>query len=265
MRCLKKTALACIMSVASLATFAQSQPVFRIVIPGIVPTPSGPTDPYYNSVTSLLPLNTSTGYPAVSDVKGNSWSSTDVALSGAQYKVGNGSLAFTASDSTAMGPPLSLPGDFTIEAWIYPTSNSPSWYEPVLAQWNQAGGGGGWIIAINSTGAWSFLWGPYSGSTPMLSGGSATPNQWTHLAITRQGDAFREFVNGSLVQTVTSSTAARASTVPVTLGNYLNVNGVFPASGVTNFSGYLQQVRITTGVARYTGSFTPSTSADPTQ
>lgn len=264
---IRKFALAALLSVATQAALGASPSyLFRTVIPGLQAqsTTTGSTDPYYSSVVSLLSLDTPSGSPAIADAKGNSWSATNVALSNSQYAVGTGALAFTTTTSHATGPTFTLSGDFTVEAWVYPTVSN-TWLLPIMGQWNQASAPGGWIVGLNASNNLVFYWNSYGGATPFLTGGSVPLSQWSHVAVSRQGTTFREFVNGTLVQSASSSAAVLTSTVPITLGDYFSSSGIFPASGVTNLQGYLQQVRITNGVARYTTSFTPSMSADPTQ
>jgi hypothetical protein len=240
--------------------------LFRIHVPGItasVTSPSSATDPYYSSVVSLLSLDTPSGSPVVSDAKGGTWSANNLSLSSAQSEVGTGSLAFTTPTSWATGPALNLTGDFTIELWLYPTTVSGT--TMMISQWDQQ---------YTSTGAWgvsmangvpAFSFGPYSVMGAIMSGGTISSNKWTHLAVTRQGSTFREFVNGSIVASASFSGAGLTVTVPVTIGNYIGFGGALPASGVTTFQGYMQQIRITNGVARYTAAFTPATTPDPTQ
>jgi hypothetical protein len=199
----------------------------------------------------------------VSDAKGGTWSANNLSLSSAQSEVGTGSLAFTTPTSWATGPALNLTGDFTIELWLYPTTVSGT--TMMISQWDQQ---------YTSTGAWgvsmangvpAFSFGPYSVMGAIMSGGTISSNKWTHLAVTRQGSTFREFVNGSIVASASFSGAGLTVTVPVTIGNYIGFGGALPASGVTTFQGYMQQIRITNGVARYTAAFTPATTPDPTQ
>jgi hypothetical protein len=241
--------------------------LFRIPVPGMTASatpPSSGTDPFYGSVASLLSLDTASGSPVVSDAKGGTWAASNLSLSGAQSEVGSGSLLFNTSTSWATGPAISLTGDFTVEFWVYPTNSGPT--QMLLAQWNQQGGiaTAGWGISL-SGGTLGFSFGPFSTVSAMMAGGSVSANHWSHIALTRKGSTFREFVNGAVVASASSTAQGLSLSVPVTIGNYIGFNGALPASGVTTFQGYMQQIRITNGVARYTAAFTPSTTPDPTQ
>jgi YD repeat-containing protein len=71
-------------------------------------------------------------------------------------------------------------------------------------------------------------------------------NTWYHYALTKQGTTFRLFINGQLETTATSAQV----TDPMNVS--LNIGGGF---GGENFRGYIDEVRITKGVARYAASF----------
>lgn len=76
---------------------------------------------------------------------------------------------------------------------------------------------------------------------------------WTHMAIVRSGTSFFWFING-ISQTLTVATAIGSNTLPniaavVTIGS--------DESGGTNYDGWLDEYRISKGIARWTSNFTP--------
>lgn len=81
------------------------------------------------------------------------------------------------------------------------------------------------------------------------------------------------FINGQLAGTTTYSGAGYSSATATTIGQYLGptsswasgYNGLSVAGTEENIHGYIDDVRITSGVARYTSSFTPSAYAAPNQ
>ena len=77
-------------------------------------------------------------------------------------------------------------------------------------------------------------------------------NAWHHCAIVRDNGTLRIFVDGTQEATRASSTQDVDSSGVFEIGRY---NG-----GTRYFDGYLDEIRIS-NVARYTGSFTPTTSA----
>jgi hypothetical protein len=79
-------------------------------------------------------------------------------------------------------------------------------------------------------------------NTPVLSTGV-----WYHVALTRQGTNLRLFFNGNLHASATHSTSMT--------GQHLVVGGYYDTNYLYN--GFLDDFRITKGVARYTANFTP--------
>ena len=82
----------------------------------------------------------------------------------------------------------------------------------------------------------------------------ATQNVWTHLAVTRTGGTTRLWVNG--VQATSVADTTNYSSVQVNIGVWWG--------GGYSFAGYVDDIRLTVGVARYTSAFTPPTEAHPT-
>jgi hypothetical protein len=212
--------------------------------------------------TSLL-LNTNN--IGVSDTTGKNdivlFGNTQVSISS---KFGSGALSFDGSTGYATMP--SSPnltfgsGNFTIEAWIYPITTTGTIISKIP---NQNTSAGPFFLAISS-GVLSF----YSASTGGGSGwevtnlGSGTAalsaNTWYHIAVTRSGNLFSMWVNGiNTASTTANFTLFDSSTVPVVIGS--------DNAGLNKFNGYIDDLRITKGVARYTGNFTPPTAALPTK
>lgn len=133
-------------------------------------------------------------------------------------------------------------GDFTVEGWIKPLSNSDTMY---FGQWI----GWGWFFGV-SQGTLQFA--SYSGGTYYLENSGVAPstyhNKWTHIAATREGNTLRIFVNGekeggdhTLSHTFTNSS-----------GNF----EIGSNSGSQYYNGYISNVRIVKGTALYTSDFT---------
>ena len=85
-------------------------------------------------------------------------------------------------------------------------------------------------------------------SAAFLVNSSLSLNQWTHVAYCRASGTHALYVNGSLAQ---SSTTARNYT-----DDKLTI-GANSYGGSEVHNGYLQDVRIYKGVAKYTSNFTP--------
>jgi hypothetical protein len=189
-------------------------------------------------------------------------------ISTTQSKFGGSSMRFDGSGDGILIPYTSLhhlSGDFTIEFWVY---------------WNGAAGthmlinkGGGvgigyasYEIYIDGTTDNARFAGSSTNTGYNLGGESATGNMgivptntWTHIALTRSGTAFRGFVNGVQGFSQTSSvipydTSPRGLLIG---SSYATTWGSTPNG---TFNGYIDDLRITKGYARYTSNFTPPTS-----
>jgi hypothetical protein len=90
---------------------------------------------------------------------------------------------------------------------------------------------------------------------PVASSTTVSLNTWTHIAITRSGSTWRCFVNGTLEATATAA-------VTLYTGTGLISSGANPV-GDNSLTGYIDELRITKGYARYTATFTPPTAAFP--
>ncbi len=179
----------------------------------------------------------------------------DAKVSTAQYKYGSGSIAFDGTGDNITIP--SSPnldfgtGDFTIELWINFSALSTN--RVLLDKW-VSGNANSWQLYWRSIGtSITFLVGA---STILLQDPSTsriTTNTWYHIAVTRSGSTNRLFIDGTQVASATDSTNL-TNTNRLCIGEQL--------STLTNdFSGYIDDLRITKGYARYTSNFTPPTSA----
>jgi len=143
-------------------------------------------------------------------------------------------------------------GDYTMEAWIYPTSTGS--YPVIIAQYENTSTTASWFFSLgnNTTTVEYYAYSPDGNLSPYLSGGTAPLNTWTHVAVTRSGSTVRLFVGGSQVDSRTWSNAHRDSSLSVTIGASSN--------GLYKFSGNISNVRVVKGTALYTSDFTPPSS-----
>ncbi len=234
-------------------------------------TQTGPftsSDPYYGNVVALLHFDGANNDTTTSDDKGHKVVMTNATLSTTQKKYGTTSLAVNsatnAQSGVILGPGIdfTLSGDFTIEAWVYPTS---------LATWDAYGGptllsfsSGGSSASINSvilaldpsTQKMKFT---YSGNNPGFDTtivdpyGLVTINSWHHVAVCRKGTTAYMFIDGQLVGTDTTSSSAVGSSTWV-----LSVGCQYYTDSQRPWRGYIDEVRITKDVARYVTNFNPT-------
>ena len=138
-------------------------------------------------------------------------------------------------------------GDFTIEAWIYQTSDN-GLNKTIFSNWAAGVGSYQFYIRTNNR----LIWQIYTQNSADSADLAISLNTWTHVAISRSGTTVRTFINGVLKETqtgVTNSAAGTASEPSI---------GATPA-GAEFFPGYISNLRITKRIALYTANFTPST------
>ena len=146
--------------------------------------------------------------------------------------------------------------DFTIEAWVYPTSVGSGFGNYIWGDTASSGATNTSSTAVlyNSSGkfgAYITVAGPTI--LDMSASSLTTPvNNWYHLALVRNGNTFSLFVDGVLSNSATNSNAVLDSSQILTVGR----TGAY---GGLNFVGYVSNYRIVKGTALYTNSFTPPT------
>ena len=174
------------------------------------------------------------------------------------YKYGTKSIYFTGGNYLVVGNSgnnLSFAGDFTIEFWLYQvTSNSgtsefmgtTSMYTSASSGWSVDEYSHGLRFSYNAAVSGSFDWYPNL-TIPMTT--------WTHIAIVRSGSTITGYLNGTAGSSTQTSSTTITSTHDLWIGQGYNSN----ASGACTF--YLDDFRITNGIARYTSNFTAPSAA----
>jgi hypothetical protein len=142
-------------------------------------------------------------------------------------------------------------GDWAFECWVY-FNALPGAYSAIYHLKNDTSTATTvFVVEISSTGKLNLS----TGIATIIDGtaGLLTTGSWIHIAVTRYSGTFRTFINGVQDKSVANTTTYN--------GTY-DLFGVWKYSGSTNYlNAYMQDVRITKGIARYTTNFTPPTSA----
>ena len=215
------------------------------------------TDEFYSNVTLLLPFNGSNGSTTFTDYSLTYTPFTvfgNTQISSTQSKFGGSSAYFDGN-----GDYLSAPGgsqfafgigNFTIECWVYHTGGS----DRTIIRHGLTSGttAGSWELNIQGNNLLGFFWNYYTAGNWLISSGTAVPlSSWTHIAVVRNSNNLQLYING-----VSSASGTVSFDLNYTAGN-LYIGGA--ASQYLN--GYIDDLRITKGVARYTANFTPPTAA----
>jgi len=222
-------------------------------------------DVHFPKVQLLMPFNGSNGATSASDSSNRNNTSSfsgNAQISTAQSKFGGSSLAFDGTgDKITIGDSYwndaINTGDFTIEYWL--RLNVQDATHRLIT--NYTGSTNGWGMYYSSSNYLEFFW-RHSSSWHYLNnvaGGakSVIPNDtWTHVAVTRHGNTWRLFLNGTAENTRTGL----AHTIVSSSQNELTF-GVRPDNNSQGANAYVNDLRITVGEARYTSNFTAPTTA----
>jgi hypothetical protein len=210
-----------------------------------------PTAPVTSITNTQLLLNYTNGAifdnAMMNDLEtvGNAQISTSV------KKYGTGSLAFDGTGDwlqTPSTPNTNLgSGNFTVECWFYKLSTKIA----SCISLNGALSSNGYALGESSTTAQRLWW--YSQTTRILSNTNFSYNTWNHVAVVRNGATTTMYQNGVNVGSFTDSINYSGTIL------YVGSDEV----GTQEWNGYLDEVRITKGYARYTANFTPPTAAFP--
>ena len=134
-------------------------------------------------------------------------------------------------------------GDFTVELWARPNGTSGDQY---VLSWECSGPSAGHAGFNIYNGNWrlgGFNGHLYNGNTGLAAG------EWVHLAWTKSSGTHRIFINGQIVSQFGASALNLSATTDLTLGAYAGSNNPH------KFVGYMQDLRVYKGVAKYTSSF----------
>lgn len=204
----------------------------------------GSTDPYWADVVLLVP---GTGYPGSTtlvDISNthNLITAGGATISSAQSKFGSGSIVFNNAATAIINAVSTLAlgaNDFTIEFWAY----GNAWTGTTSLVGGVAG-----AVSISmyyttglGVGEAAVKYITHTPSPPPLS-------TWTFIAVTKSSGSIRIFIDGVL--------QASASDITNFYGQINTIGG--------SYSGYMNELRITAGVARYTSNFTVPTAPFPT-
>ncbi len=206
-------------------------------------------DPYYGQVTLLMHMDTA-GF--VESKSNKTITNTNTTLSAETLKFGTGAAAFNGTNAflstPAVGADAFGTGDFTVESWVYQTARNTA--AQIVGQ-HSYGGSRNWMVYITAAGSVVF----YTVAGVSITTPVAVPlNSWTHVAVVRISGVITIFLNGVAVVSQ-ANTESLPSTLVVSIGAALN------GHALSTFSGFLDDLRITKGVGRYSADFAVPTQA----
>ena len=156
-------------------------------------------------------------------------------------------LAFGGGSYVDMGV-VPIPANFTVEAWIHPTTENNETYVVAEDERNQGQGQFRFGIEANKlfflmSDASGSTYGLYNNGYSLESAQTIPLAKWTHVAVTKSGASFALVVNGAVSASFTAS-ASFAHGGPATafrVGARVSTNGTSPDGA---FDGTIDEVRV---------------------
>ena len=176
----------------------------------------------------------------------------DAKISTTQSKFGGSSMSFDGTGDYLLGQTTQQTltfgtGNFTVECWAYPVS----YVSPVGGILDSGSGvnGNRFSLVLYANGKIYID----NNTNLLISTTTISTGTWTHIAICRSNGTMTMYFNGTSVGSVASST---------------NFSETYNRIGSTvdgySFNGYIDDLRVTKGYARYTSNFSVPTTAFPT-
>jgi hypothetical protein len=219
-------------------------------------------DPYFDDVKLLLNFEGADAATTTNDESDSNHTITfggNAQLDTSQARHGTSALLVDGSGDYVTAPDSvdwNFTGAFTMEG-SFRLTGDVSTYQFLMGQWLSAGSQK--AIAVQHASQFNQIQVIMStdGSTTLTEIASSTfaPNldQWYDVAVDFDGTTYRLYIDGVVVGSSTTIRTLHNSTAPFSVGAQ--------SDGSYAFNGHAGAVRVTDGVARYAGAYTPATEA----
>jgi len=215
------------------------------------------TDPDFASVSLLLHGDGTNGSTTITDSSSSPKTVTafgNAQISTTQSKFGGSSIAFDGNGdyiTSASNAAFTFgTDDFTIEFWYYISSTGNQCFYDTIPIGGSGERTSGFALVVDS-GKWNVF---SNNSFRGQSTNAPSTNQWVHFALVRSGTTWTYYENGTSNGSFTYSR-------DLTDSNF--VCGRVGDTSAYFINGYLDDYRVTKGVARYTANFTAPTAPFP--
>jgi len=218
-------------------------------------------DQYYNSCSLLLHCNGANGSTTFTDNSKNNITVTangNSQISTAQSKFGGASGLFDGSGDYLYVPASSiqvLGNTWTIECWYQAISRSNT-YPTIISVSDNSYAGTIVLFDRHGSASTKFSFAVANAGAIVTGTTNVSNGTWYHLALVSNNGVVTMYVNGISEASQSSTTNSANKQI------YIGANFDY-ASYPTYLNGYIDELRITKGIARYTTNFTPQTSEFP--
>lgn len=219
-------------------------------------------DLFWNNVQLLLGFEGSDASTTITDespqARGTATVNGNAQIDTAQKKTGASSLLLDGTGDSISYPDSSDfdlgAGDFTIEASVRFNATS---FGFVVGQW-QSGGNLGWVMSCDNNGLYLNVSDDGSNNIGMTGSQSLTTGTWYDFCVDYDGAKYRIYIDGVMVGSDSTPRTLFNSGNTLSIGSNDSHNAFF-------LNGWIDELRITKGVARYAsdGGYTPEAGAFP--
>lgn len=144
-------------------------------------------------------------------------------------------------------------GDFTIDFWVYLDKIGDQWSSAANLISQHLDGENYWKINYHSTRYWIFAYVRDGIQQIGMHGGTQiSTDTWHHIAVVRNGNNWNLYVDGKSVASATGSIAMPNLNTQLYIGGHSVI-------AHQNLKGWMDEIRISKGKARWTSDFIPST------
>ena len=219
-----------------------------------------PTAPVTAITNTSLLLNATNAAIFDNSMKNDLETGANAQISTSVKKFGTGSMYFPNNGSCdfcalPQSPIYAMPGDFTVEFWLYPTLVDAN--DHCIYDTRASGSDSGAVFFLADTGKIRIF---AHGNIRYTSTSAVSANTWSHIAIVRQNGTISSYINGTKDATTSSFSSALTANSTVYVARRMDDANT---NGVGTYRGYIDEMRVTPGIARYTANFTPPTAAFP--
>ena len=205
---------------------------------------------FYDNLVLAMPFNAATGLTDVSSRNRNPAAYGNVSISSTISKYYGSSAKFDGNGdylrvSNGISDFQFGSGDFTIETWFWKSANGVNNYDGIASLGVSGSANDGWFLEVSATRGYIFAVG---GGGIVSYNVSPNTSQWIHLSVCKQGNTTTMYLNGVSVSSFTGTYTVPSTATTLDIGTY-SVNYWF--------NGFLQDLRVYKGIAKYTANFTP--------
>ena len=208
-------------------------------------------DLYFPQTELLLPFEGTNGATTTSDLSNNNLSlgfGGTAQISTAQSKLGSSSLLLDGNSDYLTFDLPTLSSTFTVEFWFRASTLSGN--RSMIT--NYGGSTTGWWIQYTN----SYLKVGFAGNNAHIASTTTlSTDTWYHVALSGSAGSYKLFLNGTQEGSTYTGSTQLAGRSEASIG------ALYSGGYTSLFHGYIDDMRVTSGVARYTSNFTPPTTA----